>query len=129
MSWLRLVKPFDGGAAPDYPEHDGRPVTWRPWQAPLQVSRVQLSCSVCGTSDVWATAGVVGPLPGDQFTVVERASIMDGSVYGIERETQSWPVSQLFAFRCSSCGDTSVFDTGRSGAEWVEIDLDRRVIW
>lgn len=102
---LRLVEPFTGGPAPGYQVHDGRPVTWRPWKPALPLTWVRLSCSLCGDVDVWSTSGVV------------------------ERDTSVFPFFRLFAFRCSSCGDTTVFDTGESGAAWVEIDLTQGALW
>lgn len=110
MTHLRLVAPFDGGTAPDYPVHGGRPVTWRPWKPAGPLTHVRLSCAVCGDVDVWSTSGHVGALRGDTLT-------------------SAFAVSRLFAFRCSACGDTTVFDTGEAGAEWVEIDLTQGVLW
>jgi hypothetical protein len=129
MTHLRLVEPFTGGPAPDYPVHDGRPVSWRPWKPALPLTHVRLSCSVCGDVDVWSTSGLLEPAAGDRVTVLERAQVADGFTFGIERDVAAFPVFRLFAFRCSACGDTTVFDTGESGAAWVEIDLSQGALW
>lgn len=130
MTHLRLVRPDDGGAAPAYPEHRGRPVTWRGWEQPKPTSHLTLVCGVCGSGDrLWVAAGLVGPLPDDKFRVLERAFIGGGSEYGIERDVPAWPVFELFAYRCSDCGDTTVYDMGRSGAEWIEIDINQPALW
>ena len=104
-------------------------MTWRTWKPALPLTHVRLSCGVCGDVDVWSTSGLLGPLDDDRATVPERARIADGFTYGIERDAAAFPLFRLFAFRCSACGDTTVFDTGESGAEWVEVDLAQGVAW
>ncbi|MFG2001732.1 hypothetical protein ACGFNU_21530 [Spirillospora sp. NPDC048911] len=129
MTHLRLVPPGDA-PAPDYVEHQGRPVTWRPWERPKPMAHVTLVCESCGCGDwLWVAAGLVGPLPDDRFQFVERAFARDGREYGVERDVPAWPVFELFAYHCSACGETTVYDMGRSGAEWVEIDIDRPALW
>lgn len=126
MTHLRLVEPYDGGPAPDYPVHGGRPVTWRTWKPALPNTNVRLSCGVCGDVNVWSTSGSIAA-PGAPAAALARAA--DSFTYGFERDLAEFPLFRLFAFRCSACGDTSVFDTGESGAEWVEVDLAEGVAW
>lgn len=96
MTVLYAVKAFDGGAAPAYFEHGGRPVTWRPWRAPQLDDGLVLGCAGCGpASAVWSANGLIGGLA--------------GLVFG------------LVAYRCDTCRHTSVFDM--AGPEWVELDL------
>lgn len=129
MRHLRLVEPYDGGPAPDYLMHGGRPVTWRPWKPALPGANVRLSCGVCGDVNVWSTSGIIAPQSGDVEAAVEQTRAADSFTYGFGRDLATFPLFRLFAFRCSACGDTSVFDTGESGAEWFEVDLTRGVAW
>jgi hypothetical protein len=129
MTHLRLVAPFDGGAVPDYPTHDGRPVTWQLWKPAPPLKNVRLSCGVCSDVDVWCASGLVERPSYDSAAVLERARVADGFTYGFQRDLAALPELRLFAFRCSSCGDTTVFDMGESGAEWVEIDLAQGALW
>lgn len=105
MTRLYLVKAFDGGPLPTYRVHEGHSVIWRPWRPPIPLTHVVLSCSSCGADgQVWSATGA------------------------IRRAVPTWPVAQLIAFRCSLCMDTAVFDMGRSGAEWTEIDIEAAAV-
>lgn len=99
---------------PDYPEHGGRRVTWRPWQDLRVMCLPHRTCASCGsTEDAYYAAGLVDPAPGATFTVTqERPSARHpGRSWAATVQVPQWPVHSLAAFACRSCSHLEVYDT------------------
>ncbi|RJL19748.1 hypothetical protein [Bailinhaonella thermotolerans] len=120
---LRLAWPQP---PPDYPEHDGRPVRWDPWDVASRVHCIPSGCVPCGYGGrVWITWGTVAPEhPG--AVVVERPTrTRSGRAYR-RQEARPAPVARrLVAFRCPACGATQMWDMGEHGQSWALVDPSR----
>lgn len=108
MTRLRAVP-----AAPDYPEHRGRRVTWEPWRQIRIMSLPAHDCAGCGhVGDPWSTAGLVHPLPGEQVdsTRVRQSKAQPGRRWQERVTVPAWPVKSLTAFCCPACARLDIYD-------------------
>ncbi|MFD6097188.1 hypothetical protein ACFVWN_20425 [Nocardiopsis flavescens] len=99
---------------PDYPEHCGRPVTWKPWELIRVLCLPPRTCEGCGsTEDAYSAGGTVRPHPGETVTVTRQrpSTRVPGRTLGQDVEIPMWPYLALIAFACPACHHTEMFDT------------------
>lgn len=102
------------------PAWDGQRVTWSAWvdePTSLRFHRTPDACSGCGArSEPLIATGRRQPMPGATFDVEQTRP--DGTIR--RRTVPAWPINDLFAYRCRTCGHDVIHDE-RADAWW---DLD-----
>jgi hypothetical protein len=112
---------------PPVREHAGLPVAWEGWaEAPQALCpRARTWCDACGYDGARLVAHGLVPYRESSSEralarIEARASRRPVPPSGVAR---SWPVHRLIAYRCPSCGDLRVYDTGADGMGWEDVDV------
>jgi hypothetical protein len=110
---------------PRYPLHNGRVVWWEEWEIALTLSHVTFECETCAyDGQPWWARGKVDALPGERFRGTTFKFTKSGHLFHGDYDVPAYAIWQLSAYLCPACDDMRIYDRGRAGRDFIEINVE-----